>query len=91
MMEPAKPKSHFGKILLINFGVMLALHIGRVILAPDEGIYGLLFCLAGLNFMLFFVYLIGGKGDKLAFFLSALLVFLVGFSDCGAHFHLDVR
>ncbi|OUJ72903.1 hypothetical protein [Hymenobacter crusticola] len=92
MTEPVKPKSYFGRVLLANIGLVLVLHLGRTVVAPDSGIYGALFFLAFIDFLLFIIALLSGKGETgLAFFLSMLLVFLVGFSDCGTHFHLDVR
>ncbi|GGF21456.1 hypothetical protein GCM10011383_36390 [Hymenobacter cavernae] len=91
-MEPAKPKSHFGRVLLINLGLVLLLHLGRTLLAPESGIYGALFFLAIVDFMLFLIALISRRGETgLALLLSTLLVFMIGFSDCGTHFHLDVR
>ena len=35
MTEPAKPKGHFGSVLLINLGLVLLLHLGRTLLAPE--------------------------------------------------------
>lgn len=91
--ESGKPKSSFGRILLLNFGVVLLLHVGRELVAPQEGIFPLLFCLTFADFMAALFFLIQGKqGRKVAACtLSALLVFIVGFSDCASHFHLDTR
>jgi hypothetical protein len=92
MTEPTKPKSYFGWVLLANLGLVLLLHLGRTLLSPDSGIYGALFFLAIVDSSLFLIAIISKRGEAgLAFILSALLVFLIGFSDCGTHFHLDVR
>jgi len=92
MTEPAKPKSYFGRVLLVNLGIVLLLHLGRTLLAPESGIYGALFFLAFIDFASFLIAVISRRGETgLAFFLAMLLVFLVGFSDYGTHFHLDVR
>ncbi|WP_185283221.1 hypothetical protein [Hymenobacter sp. NBH84] len=91
--EPEKPKSPVGRILLLNLGLVLLLHVGREMLAPQEGVFPLLFCLAFVDFLgALFIITQGGSGRKVATFLiAALLVFIVGFSDCASHFHLDTR
>jgi len=91
--ELEKPKNYFGRIVLLNLGIVLLLHLGREVVAPQEGVFPLLFFLAFANFIAALFFLIQGKqGSKVAAcMLSALLVFIVGFSDCASHFHLDTR
>ncbi|MBC6609351.1 hypothetical protein H8B15_00340 [Hymenobacter sp. BT507] len=91
--EAEKPKSLFGRILLLNLGMVLLLHVGREILAPQEGVFPLLFCLAFVDFMGALFFMVQGKqgSNVAACLLATLLVFIIGFSDCASHFHLDTR
>ena len=88
--EPEKPKNYFSRIVLLNLGIVLLLHVGRELFEPQEGIFPLLFCLTFADFMAALFFLIQGKqGRKVAACtLSALLVFIVGFSDCATHLNL---
>jgi len=90
-MEPAPaPKHYIGRILLINLGVVLVLHIGRQLLTGgDEGIFVLLFAMAFVNGVLFLGCLVSGRGKtSIGFLLAALLVFMMGFGDCATHLKL---
>ena len=90
-MDPAPaPKHYIGRILLINLGVVLVLHIGRQLLTGgDEGIFVLLFAMSFLNILLFIGCLFSGRGKtSIGFLLAALLVFVIGFGDCATHLKL---
>lgn len=90
-MDPTPaPKHYIGRILLINLGVVLLLHIGRQLLTGgDEGIFILLFAMAFVNVLLFFGCLFSGRGKtSIGFLLAALLVFVIGFGDCATHLKL---
>ncbi|WP_400190551.1 hypothetical protein [Hymenobacter sp. B81] len=90
-MPPATPPppSRLGRILLAHLGLILVLHLGRQLIDDDMGIFGLLFLLAFLDVVAFLVLLAGGHGRLgRSFLLAALLVFLIGFSDCATHLNL---
>lgn len=92
-MEPTpKPKSYFGRILLLNLGLVVLLHAGRELLEPGSGIYGALFALVFVDFVLALILMVAGQSKTaLSCLLAALLVGMAGFSDCASHFHLDTR
>ena len=88
---PPTPPSpnRIGRILLINLSIIVAQHIGRQLLDSRAGIYPFLFLLVLANFLLFLVtFFDGHRKLSLGFLLSALLVFLIGFSDCATHLRL---
>lgn len=90
--EPEKSKSSFGRILLWHLGAIAVLHLGREMLAPRESIFPLLFLLAFIDFIAALVSHLGSDGENVtAYMVAAFLVFIVGFSDCASHFHLDTR
>lgn len=84
------PKRYIGRILLLNLGVVLALHIGRQLLTGGyDSIFMLLFVLAYLNVLFFIGCLVSGRGRTgIGFLLAALLVFVIGFGDCATHLRL---
>lgn len=93
-MEPQtpKPKSYFGRVLLLNLGLVVLLHVGRELLEPTSGIYGALFALVFVDFVMALLCRATRRDETaLACLLAALLVGMAGFSDCATHFHLDTR
>ena len=91
MSEP-QPKSYFGRVMLLNLGLVVALHVGRELLDDSSSIYGALYLLSFLNFAIAMVAFATSQGSVgRACLLSALLIGIAGFSDCATHFHLDTR
>ncbi|MCI1186340.1 hypothetical protein MON38_02835 [Hymenobacter sp. DH14] len=91
MNEPIqpKPKSHFGKIVLVNLGVVVAVHVGRQLIDSDSTILGFLLVLWLLNAVVGLLLLVTGeRGNGLACWLSAMLIGIAGVSECGTHLHL---
>ncbi|WP_426491704.1 hypothetical protein [Hymenobacter sp. 102] len=84
------PRHYIGRVLLINLGIVLALHPGRQLFTGgDEGIFMLLFVLAYLNGLFFIGCLVSGRSKTgIGFLLAALLVFVIGFGDCATHLRL---
>ena len=90
-MEPQPPKqSRVGRILLVNLGIIVVLHLGRQLLDSSAGIFVVLFIMAIVNFVLFLLALFDADSRKnsVGFLLAALLVFLIGFGDCATHLKL---
>lgn len=78
-----------GWVLLAHLGVVLLLHLGRQLINDHEGIFILLFLIAAIDAVVFFVLLFTGRWRVgLGFMLSGLLVFLIGFGDCLTHLSL---
>lgn len=91
MSEPTqpKPKSYFGKIVLANLVLMVVVHVGRQLIDSDSDILGFLMVLWLLNAVLGLLLLVAGERENgLACWLSALLIVIVGFSECASHLHL---
>jgi apolipoprotein N-acyltransferase len=86
---PTPSPSRIGRILLVNLGIMVVLHIGRQLLDSSEGIFVLLFIMAFINGLLFLLALFdSNKKNSLGFLLAAVLIFLIGFGDCATHLKL---
>jgi hypothetical protein len=84
-----KPKRHFGKIVLANLGVVVAIHAGRQLIDSDSTILGFLMVLWLLNAVMGLMLLVTGERENgLACWLSALLIGIAGVSECGTHLHL---
>ena len=84
-----KPRSHFGKIVLANLGVVAAVHAGRQLIDSDSTILGFLMALWLLNAVIGLMLLATGEREiGLACWLSAMLIGIAGVSECGSHLHL---
>ena len=91
MSEP-QPKSYFGRVILLNLGLVVVLHVGRELLDERSGIYGALYLLGFLNFAIALVAFVTRRGSVgRACLLSALLIGIAGFSDCVTHMHFSVQ
>jgi hypothetical protein len=91
MNEP-QPKSYFGRVILLNLGLVVALHVGRELLDERSGIYGMLYLLSFLNFALALFGFATSRGSiGRACLLSTLLIGIAGFSDCATHMHFSVQ
>lgn len=91
MSEP-QPKRYFGRIMLLNLGLVVMLHVGRELLDARSGIYGALYLLSFINFSIaLFAFATGRGSTGRACLLSTLLIGIAGFSDCATHLHFSVR
>jgi hypothetical protein len=91
MSEPTapKPKSYFGRIVLVNLGVMVVVHVGRLLVDSDSTILGFLVLLFGFNLAIgLLLIVIGERENGLACWLSAMLIGIAGVSECGTHLNL---
>ena len=91
MSEPTqpKPKGNFGKIVLANLVVVVAVHVGRQLIDSKGLILGFLMVLWLLNVVMGLGLLLTGERENgLACWLSASLIFIAGISECANHLNL---